>query len=440
MRPSAQAPLSGRVLLMTVGTGDLAHIEKSLFAPLRKSIATDAWNHVVLLPSSVTKTLAHKLSEGLPGVNIRVRPLPRGAEDDADSAYGHFDEVLSEVLRGTRPERIEVDFTRGTKVMSVALVLTAARHSIPTVRYITGDRDRRGIVKAGTETVRRVRTATVEGHRRLDIARDLIRQGAFSGATDVLPDLNAISAAAFLPHIIEASCRIREATRFYSAWDRLDYHSAAKIKVGSPPSEDWMGVWPTGPMRKWVSGLSHGPDRTNHHAMAEHLRLLVVDLLANGERRVCQGQYEDALVRAYRVLELVGQARLFDCGLDSGALDPGNEAVQGLRDELENKKEHPLSRGPRGQFRAGRLQTARLLRLCGDRLSDRLLRFEGQALLKPTLRNTSVLVHGFKARAPGDKSQLQKLFGSLEDLITHDGGSEVAKRLSLARSIWIPAR
>ena len=46
------------------------------------------------------------------------------------------------------------------------------------------------------------------------------------------------------------------------------------------------------------------PERTDHRAMAARLCRLTVDLLANGERRVCQGQNEDALVRAYRLLEL----------------------------------------------------------------------------------------------------------------------------------------
>ena len=40
-----------RVLVMTVGTGEMTRLEESLFAPLWKSISTDAWTQVVLLPS-----------------------------------------------------------------------------------------------------------------------------------------------------------------------------------------------------------------------------------------------------------------------------------------------------------------------------------------------------------------------------------------------------
>ena len=38
----------GPVRVMTVGPGDLTRIEETLFTPLRKSIATDAWTRVIL--------------------------------------------------------------------------------------------------------------------------------------------------------------------------------------------------------------------------------------------------------------------------------------------------------------------------------------------------------------------------------------------------------
>ena len=51
------------------------------------------------------------------------------------------------------------------------------------------------------------------------------------------------------------------------------------------------------------------PDPADHPATAARLRRLALALFANGERRVCPARNEDALVRAYRLLELIGQAR-----------------------------------------------------------------------------------------------------------------------------------
>ena len=363
-----------------------------------------------------------------------VSPLPVGDENDADAAYAHFDGVLASVLQDAAPEEVVVDFTRGTKAMSAALVLAATRREVPHLRYVTGARDSRGMVTAGSEVVRESRTTVVDGHRRLDLARNLMLRGSFAASETVLPDPEHAFAAVFPRDVIRMAGAVRTAAEFYAAWDRLDYASAAALEAGAPPSVDWATVWPTDAMRAWVRDLACEPERSDHPAMAARLRRLVVDLLANGERRVRSGQYEDALVRAYRVLELIGQARLFDHRLDSAALDPGHGAVKDLQRKLAKKGDTPLTFGPGGKLQAGRLHVARILKRCNDLLAPRLFEFDKGSLLRPTLRNTSVLVHGFVARAPGGPGPLHELFSALEALVHDDGGAPVAERLRVARS------
>ena len=425
---------NGRTLVMPVGTGDVNRLEDTLLTPLRKSIATDAWKAVVLLPSTVTASFANRLRQELGGADIEIHPLPEGDENDADRAYAHFDQVLAALLQRASPEQIEVDFTRGTKAMSAALVLAATRRAIPGLRYLVGPRDRRGIVEPGFERVHRIPTTTVDGHRRLDLARALLQRGDFAAVPDVLPDLDHPSASLYADELLATMRAVRAAAHFYAAWDRLDYASAGNVEAGAPPSRDWEPVWPTDAMRAWVTDLTHEPDRTDHTAMAAWLRGLVVDLQANGERRVRAGQHEDALVRAYRTLELIGQMRLFDQGLDSGNLDPDRAEVKALQDRLKKRNDAPLPVGPGGELQAGRLQVARILKRCGDGLAQRLLDFKNVSLLKPTLRNTSVLVHGFVARAPDDPQPLRSLFDDLDALIREDGGPAVADSLQVARS------
>ena len=427
----------GRTLVMTVGTGDLDRLEETLFTPLRKSIATDAWARVVLLPSSVTEDFARTLRRQLDGTAVEVSPLPTGDENDADAAYVHFDRVLEAVLQHVAPEDLVVDFTRGTKAMSAALVLAATRRAVPRLRYVTGRRDRRGMVEPGSEQVRGIRTTTVDGHRRLDLARALFARGDFAAVAHVLPDPHGPLARLYPSDFVHTANVVRSVARFYAAWDRLDHAAAATVEVAAPLSGDWRRFWPTPDARAWVGILAREPKRTDHRAMAARLRRLAVDLLANGERRVRQGQNEDALVRAYRLLELIGQARLFDHGLDSANLDPSHDAVLAVQGESEQKKRRPFSEGPGGKLLASRFQVGRLLRHCGDPLAKPLLRFEDETLLKPTLRNNSVLVHGFAARAPGDPASLRRLFQDLEKLARDDCGEavpEVADWLRIARS------
>ena len=427
------AKYGGRVLVMTIGTGDRDQLEKTLFTPLQKSIATDAWAKVVLLPSRVTEGFARTLHERIDGAAVDVSPL-LGDENDADAAYAHFDSVLAGILQDVEPKDVEADFTRGTKAMSAALVLAATRWGVPLLRYVTGRRDQRGVVEPGSEQVRTIGTATVNGHRRLDLARELMGRGNFAAVADVLPEPAHQSAQIYPNDFLESARSVRAAALFYAAWDRLDYAEAAATTVGEPPSAVWVGLWPTKDRRAWVDELANEPERADHPAMAVRLRRLVVDLLANGERRIRQGQNEDALIRAYRLLELIGQARLFDHGLDSDGLDPDHPAVQTVRRESAKKKRPPFSEGPGVRLQASRFQVGRILRHCSDPLAKPLLKFEEKSLLKPTQRNTSVLVHGFAARAPSEPELLRRLFHDLEELAGKDGGVEkVDKQLCIAR-------
>ena len=434
---------------MTVGTGDRDRLDDTLYTPLLKSAAEGDWKKVVLLPSQETLLYAEELrgriAQGAPGIEVSIRPLPAGHENNADRAYSHFDCVLTELLQHDPPENVEADFTRGTKAMSAALVLAATRRTIPRLRYIEGVRDRRGMVEPGSEQVRGIRTTTVDGHRRLDLARALFARGDFAAVAHVLPEPHGPLARLYPSDFVHTASAVRSAARFYAAWDRLDHAAAAETTVDAAPSlsDDWRRFRPTPDARAWVGVLAREPERTDHPAMAARLRRLAIDLLANGERRVRQGQNEDALVRAYRLLELIGQARLFDHGLDSADLDPSHDAVLAVQAESERRKRKPFSEGPGGKLLASRFQVGRLLRHCGDPLAKPLLRFEDETLLKPTLRNNSVLVHGFAARAPDDPAPLRRLFQDLEELARDDCGKtfpEVADWLRIARSPAFDAR
>ncbi len=382
----------GRVLVMTVGTGDVDRLEETLFTPLRKSMATDTWARVVLLPSSVTEDFARTLRERTDGTVVEVSPLPAGDENDADAAYAHFDSVLAAILQdGAPPDDVVVDFTRGTKAMSAALVLAATRWGVPRLRYVTGRRDQRGMVEPGSEQVRGIRTTTVDGHRRLDLAHEFVRRGNFTAVADVLPDPASPFAQLHLDDFLESSHSVRTAARFYAAWDRLDYAEAAATSVEKPPSAAWTGLWPTKDMHAWVDELAREPERTDHSAMAARLRRLVVDLLANGERPHPAGPERGR-----------ARARLSDTGvdrsgealrpphLDSAALDSDHPAVQAVQQESAKKKRVPFSKGIGGKLQASRFQVGRILRHCSDPLAAPLLRLEEKSLLKPTLRNTSV--------------------------------------------------
>jgi len=428
--------------VLTVGTGKANELESSLYEPLRKSVRAGQYKRIALLPSEVTAELARSFAlqmEGS-GATVTVEPLPKGAEDDANDAYAHFDQVLENLLQHASSSDIVVDFTRGTKGMSAAAVLAAVRHSISQLRYITGQRDQRGMVRAGTERVRSISTSTVDRHRRLDLARNLTRSGDFRASVELLGDDDDPESRA-----------ARLVCSFYSAWDRLDYESAAQISPpDNPPERAWSDLWPTNEMRSWVRQLAGDTEAAGEASAppserANALRRLGADLIANGFRRVQQGHLEDALVRAYRVLELIGQTRLFEHGLNSAQLDPRDERVAAFQNYLRWKKDHLLAK--RGDhLQAGRNQVARLLKRLEDPLAQSLLDYDNSqtataTLLKPRNRNNSILIHGFSARAGADRGPLRSLLLDLARLTKLDPGHHDAEQnLATARSLNFASR
>ncbi len=419
-------------LLLTVGTGDVEKVRETLIEPLKLSVREGEWKRVVLLPSSLTVDAARVLQAELTDVAIELRPLPHpGDEEDADAAFAHFDRVIAELRgAGMAPGDILVDFTRGTKAMSAALVLAAVRHGLPRLRYISSSRprDARGMVVPGAERLVEVDTTVASARRLLDRAREFFRAGNFAAVLAVLPDPPGPWPAGLL----DVVRFVRPLAEFYAEWDRLDYRAAACVVLSEPDAGpwDWRGAMPTAEMRDWVARLA-APRPAEYRDQAARLRRLVCDLLASGERRIRDRQYEDAALRGYRTVEAVGQARLFEHGLDSAALPADHPAVRELQQRLEKKKNDPLSAGRDGSLKAGRFQVGYLLNVLNDPLAKALLDFENEDVIK--WRNKSILTHGFEAVGMDDDEPLRRFYKRLEALVIEDAGPAARGHLSIAR-------
>ena len=434
-------------LVLTVGTGDIDNVEQTLLGPMLLSIRHGKWDRVVLLPSHETQKAAQVLSERLQEEgysHITTKTLPKkGQENNADACFGHFDAVLAQLLvEGFAPSGIVADFTRGTKAMSAALVLAAVGRDIPILRYVHSEqRDKRGMVVPGTEKVGGIRTTLATARRRLDLAADLMRRGDFGAVIELLPDLNNKIAVKLVPQAVQPKfASLRAAAQIYAAWDRLDYQAAKTaieaMKQLGPTAREADAFAPTPAMCRWLKRLARPPERTDHAQMVDYLRMLVCDLLANAERRLRDRHFEDALLRGYRVLELVGQTRLFARGYDSAALPADDETIKTFQEKLKGG-EHGFGENKRGSNKgtltAPRELTARLLKHLGDPLAERLLKFDRQSKFQTSSRNRSVLIHGFKATAL-DEDALRKVLADLEELLNKDD-EKAGERLKVGRSL-----
>lgn len=432
----------GKILFATVGTGNIEDLEKTLLIPLKKSILKGEWQEVVLLPSQETARSAQllQLHDELQGIPIVMEPLPgSGQENDADKTYAHFEKVIAcRIAAGTPPERMVADFTRGTKAMSAALVLAASRYDIPRLRYIVGQRGKTGNVIAGTEDIHEFPTRISSGHRLLDQALLVMKKGNFAAVLDILPDVSGPMAGVWPDDVQKLSRFGRAAAAFYAAWDRLDYAEAGKLLGGGLPEcpdKGWECFVPRTDVCKHVRRLAETKPDLNEEC-ADWVRVRAVDLLANGERRIRDRQFEDAYLRAYRVLELIGQARLFMHGLDSAHIPPEEPTVQKLKRDLEKKKSKNFDDNGEGQYAASRIVVARLLTRKQDHMGQKLIDV-GNGFA--SARNDSLLIHGFSTTSMSSDEELRRIYAELEKLLLEDS-AEAASALEAARSADFSAK
>jgi len=425
-----------RALLLTVGTGTAEQLEATIITPFRKSFEEGEWDQIVLLPSKTSEANARLLQERFGQFPIEVRPLRLpGDEDNADAAFRHFDEVILRLLaKGFRAQDCTADITRGTKAMTAALALAAINHRLGHLRYIAASqRDERGMVVAGTERVDDVEPRIIAQRQDLNQAFAFLRAGNFRAAEQLLP------ADPPEGHLKKEIRFARWAAQFWGAWDRFDYKEAKRL-ASRPnlPDVPPASIEPYLPSEQQIAHLETlageaPPEAKDNPA---YCRALAADLIANAERRFREGQNEEVLVRLYRVFELIGQYRLFEHGIDTGKPDVSDPR---LRAWLESQGK-PLPGREAEELRLPRLEAAKLLEFLeksepgrgGPDVGQRLVGLSWLGEWGPEMRNTSLLIHGFKARTRGRENELKKLLKQTRDFYqSEDGGN--AQRLEACR-------
>lgn len=429
-----------RVLVLTVGTGSEKQLEKTLIKPILKSIDDGEWDTIILLPSHKTLPHAQKILDRTNTSNVICKPLNiSGIESDADKCFGHFDRVLGELIhQGFDRSNITLDFTRGTKAMSAALLMAGMSREISNIRYVSGDeRDDRGMVRSGTERIEQVNTRVVDTRQLLNKSENLMQCGNFEAVCLLLQNNSTSESAGYLSTLENELREIKASAIVYLAWDRFDYQDAIN-QYNDRRNQFINGRFsPTLDMRNWVESLADYDRHQCIRSQTTYVQKLSCDMLANAERRMRDGLYEDAYVRCYRVLELIGQYCLFSNGYDSGKLPLSDQNIIAFEEKLL-KKSAELGRIKNGQYAtAGRLQVARLLKFLNDTRGEKLIDLGDKHDRYITKnRNNSILFHGFTAANTDQIAKLNDAMKDLENFLLEDSNFPEAKEyLDIARSI-----
>lgn len=403
-----------KVLFLIVGMGNKKDPEypESYLRLLRKAVdSTDAGN-IVLLPSGSSKENAERIkTEYESSRTVFVQDLPeRSMEFDADECYEFFESLFrSRFQEGFSAENFIIDFTHGTKAMSAALYAIGMRYRVSDFHYIRRNNDKDGNLIDG-ETVKNFDASYARGLSVLDQCKTLFKAWQFSAATALL---SIEKPKKTLKQTFE---HVKMLADFYSAWDRLDYKTAAEnCPVFEMPL---FGFATSSAVQNWIKTLAKPivePDEKNFEVLpqsvlnenAETALNMMLDLYANGLRRLEAGQYEDAGIRAYRIAEMMGQYYLFKAGYISNHMSSSDSTVHAFAENIHLRKNEKADIYP--PF--GRKQVIEFLDYIKHPKVEYLRSIDTKIA---DIRNNSILIHGYASRVK-DIQDLKNIFNSLTE-------------------------
>lgn len=403
-----------KVLFLIVGMGNKKDPKypESYLRLLRKAVdSTDAGN-IILLPSGSSKENAERIkTEYESSRTVFVQDLPeRSMEFDADACYEFFESLFRSRFReGFSAENFIIDFTHGTKAMSAALYAIGMRYRVSDFHYIRRNNDKDGNLIDG-ETVKNFDASYARGLSVLDQCKTLFKAWQFSAATALL---SIEKPKKTLKQTFE---HVKMLAGFYSVWDRLDYKTAAEnCPVFEMPL---FGFATSSAVQNWIKTLAKPivePDEKNFEVLpqsvlnenAETALNMMIDLYANGLRRLEAGQYEDAGIRAYRIAEMMGQYYLFKAGYISNHMSSSDSTVHAFAENIHLRKNEKADIYP--PF--GRKQVIEFLDYIKHPKVEYLRSIDTKIA---DIRNNSILIHGYASRVK-DIQDLKNIFNSLTE-------------------------
>lgn len=397
-----------KALVITVGTGvgpDREQRVMSLAHGIAFSISDANPNKIVFL------TTEEGEQETLPKVLEQVGKLEYEVvriadKDDFDRIYKQVIEVLQGLTEeGFSPDQITVDYTSGTKAMSVGTAIAATAFEIGSLRYISGPRERGTVIK-GKERVISQRPYRILLDRRLRQIESLFNRYQFRAALLLL--------GVFLEHVQAREDRerleeLRTLCETYVAWDHFDHQGAWELlqqlelhhlELDLSANKGFLG--------RLVNSRNGEP-------------YYLADLLNNAERRAEEGKFDDAVARLYRAAELLAQMLLRERGLiDEERLEAHGVyylVPERVEEELRAERfpQYRKKVDERGRLKLGLQESFHLLAELGERVGREFLDDEG---LRGALqvRNGSILAHGLRPVAEEDHEKLRSRLVSLASL------------------------
>lgn len=352
-------------------------------------------------------------------IETKVRPLTthRWQDQEVITTPDHEDltrclGVLADELPGCLQNLnlsktdLVVDYTGGTKTMSAALVLATINDPVR-YSYIGGQRGGvPGPVVTGGETV--VHNPNPWDVLAVEPKRKLVQRfnsAHFAEARDIAADAATKVGERWRDFFVA----LKDLCEGYRRWGAFDYVGAVgPLDAGRAKLLKYAQASNDSALMAFLDDVGRDLDRLQQLKRAAQslqgggapdegaMQSLTVDLVANARATMrLAGRPDDAVARLYSALEKLAKAALLRQGIDNSAARPEQIPVE-LRDEYACK----YGSGNQEPFQFGLFASYRLLDALGDPLGARFRARRSELEKVLEIRNTSLMVHGWKPVKP----------------------------------------
>lgn len=289
----------------------------------------------------IRQQLAEQLGENKP--TFTAHKVMVDDENDLIHCYQKARECVDQLdTWGVAASSAMVDYTGGTKTMSVALGLAIVREGFE-FSYVGGDKrtkDGLGVVVDGSEIVRAGINPwalfAVDEHRLVIKYFNRYQYIAAKEVSDMLINKSELN-----PNLKQLFKIISELAVVYDQWDKFQHSEAIKgFKHVIEHLNSYVSVGGKTKYQGLLTEVQNNFERLKELAIdtkqfKKPSRSLIIDLIANAERRAAENKYDDAVARLYRALEMVAQVAITEppLSVESASNFPEAKLPEALKED-----------------------------------------------------------------------------------------------------------
>ena len=318
--------------------------------------------------------------------------------DDFEEFYGK----ITNQIKSLKNYRIIVDYTSGTKTMTMAASIAATVNNLE-LMFVSGKRGSKNIVEKGTEVLRIQNLDTVHEEKIIEDTEELFNLYRFKQAIEKLESLGLSD---------NEEMEFNKTSHFflyaaYNYWDDFNHEVALHgFKIHFYKYFNDLSAQ----IRLNIKALKIINDESND--LQKYY--ILASLINNAERRAEEGKYDDAIARLYRGMELIANI----C-LDYYSINPNDVDVEKVKDKSDKAFYNisgKLIRTHKGALKMPGIDSMYMLihnlstfNNVGQFYFEH--RNEYQTVLQH--RNTSILAHGLEMKDVDDYNDFKKGIMSL---------------------------